>query len=937
MKSLIIAEKPSVAADLARALGKVPRKGDHYENDELVITSAVGHLVELKMPEDYDKRYRYWRLKDLPIIPKSFELKPIENNKKRFDEVRRLMNRKDIDLIINACDAGREGELIFTYLYQLGKCKKPVKRMWMSSMTKQAIQDAYRALRDGEEMRNLADAARCRSEADWVVGINCTRGATKRLFGSRAGNVAGVGRVQTPTLAIVMERERQIRNFQPRTFWRIIGTFKVSAGEYQGVYQRDDYKKGGDEHDRVDRVWSREDAERVAAALAEGTLAEVSEEKKRSRQSAPRLYDLTTLQREANNRFGFSADRTLRIAQALYERHKVITYPRTDSRALPEDYIPVCRQTLEALQSGFGVDAFATEALEKGYVRPDKRIFNNAQVSDHFAIIPTTDLKKKLADDEAKIFDMIMRRFIAVFFPPAQFDVTTRLSRVAEYTFKTEGKVLVDPGWLAIYGRTSVDEKDAAANLPPLTPEDGSPARATVTGRDIQEEQTKPPPRYTEATLLSAMEGAGKLVEDEDLADAMKEKGLGTPATRAQIIEKLIHEKYLVRERRELVPTSKAETLLDFLSAIDAEVLTRPELTGEWEYKLREMEHGKLRRETFMAEISEVTKSIVERMKNYSAKEEATELSWNSPSDGKPMLDTVQAYQSQDGVYRIFKTIGGRRISEEEARQLVEKGEIGPFDDFRSARNGVTYTAILRLEDDEETGTKKIRIILPSNDDKGPLEVIWRNEQTGEELCEGAMEYVLRKPDDSDQENGEVLFRMGRTLCKREVPREQAIKIVSEGKTDPIDDFISKRGRKFTATLVRKGKKIAWEFPPRERKASGEGKEGAGAPRKKASRTVDLSGAKVIGTSSQLDGAEILETDDLYVARPAGDDSGRVLFKMNKVLCQRAIKPEEVIALLNEGRTPLIDDFISKRGKPFSASLVLSRNKAKADFEFPPR
>ncbi|MFA5264050.1 MAG: DNA topoisomerase, partial [Opitutaceae bacterium] len=336
MKSLVIAEKPSVAADLARALGKVPKQGEIYENDEWVISSAVGHLVELFMPEDIDKKkYGFWRLETLPIIPETFQLKPIESSKDRYSLLKKLLARKDIGQVVNACDAGREGELIFSYIYQLAKSKLPVKRAWMQTMTPEGIRHAFEKLRDGAQMAGLADAARCRSESDWLIGINGTRALTKRMFGSRAGNVASVGRVQTPTLAIIMARELEIRNFKPRAFWRVLASFEVAGGCYEGVFQRPNFKKAeGDDADRIDRIWDKAQADAVLAACQGQPVALVSEEKKSTTQISPRLYDLTTLQREANSRFGLSAKRTLQIAQALYERHKMITYPRTDSRAL---------------------------------------------------------------------------------------------------------------------------------------------------------------------------------------------------------------------------------------------------------------------------------------------------------------------------------------------------------------------------------------------------------------------------------------------------------------------------------------------------------------------------------------------------------------------------------------------------------------------------
>jgi DNA topoisomerase-3 len=391
------------------------------------------------------------------------------------------MARKDIDQVVNACDAGREGELIFAYLYQLTKCKLPVKRAWMQTMTTEGIREAFKNLRDGAKMRGLEDAARCRSESDWLIGINGTRALTKRMFGSRAGNVASVGRVQTPTLAIVYAREQEIRNFKPRDYWRVTATFEVAKGRYEGVYQRANFKRAeNDEHDRIDRIWDRALAEAVVAACQGRPPAAVVDEKKASTQASPRLYDLTTLQREANNRFGLPARRTLQIAQALYERHKMITYPRTDSRALPEDYIPTVRETLRNVEGSLA--PHAQKVLDEGWVRPNKRIFNNEQITDHFAIIPTPHEAKNLDEMEGKIYDMIARRFVAAFYPAAEFDVTTRISTVAPgHDFKTEGKVLTAPGWLAVYGKTTVDEDSADSKaLPALSAEDGSPARAAT-------------------------------------------------------------------------------------------------------------------------------------------------------------------------------------------------------------------------------------------------------------------------------------------------------------------------------------------------------------------------------------------------------------------------------------------------------------------------
>ena len=841
MKSLIIAEKPSVAADLARALGKVPKKGDHFENDAYVISSAVGHLVELLMPEDIDKKqYGFWRLEMLPIIPEKFGLKPIEQSKDRFDHLKKLIARKDIDLLINACDAGREGELIFTYIYQLTKSKLPVKRAWMQTMTADGIRTAFEHLRDGEQMRGLADAARCRSESDWLIGINGTRALTKRMFGSRAGNVASVGRVQTPTLAIVYARELEIRNFKPRDYWRVTATFGISKGAYEGVYQRPAFKKAeDDEHDRIDRIWEKAHAEAVFAACQGQPPASVTEEKKASTQASPRLYDLTTLQREANNRFGISARRTSQIAQALYERHKVITYPRTDSRALPEDYIPTCHQTLDNLPGELATHA--KKVLSEGWLRPNKRIFNNAQISDHFAIIPTAEANTSTLDEfEAKIFDMIARRFVAAFYPSAEFDITTRLSVVAGHTFKTEGKVLTFPGWLAVYGKTTIEDDSADSKaLPALDPADGQPPQAKTESAELHAETTKPPPRYTEATLLSAREGAGKLVEDEELAEAMKERGLGTPATRADTIDGLINSRYVERAQRELIPTPKAEQILQFLTAVKADEITSPAMTGEWEYKLRQMEQKKFTRDKFMAEIIAQTKGMVNRVKKFEEDDSVARVTdIVSPTDSKPLRETLRGYKSQDGLFMVYKVIGNRKMDETEVRELVAKGQIGPLDGFRS-KAGKPFSAVLRYNPEE----KKIEFVFDGQRDaNGAMKIDFTGLQPigpapakfgpGTEIYETPQSYIVRQVLNGEDK---VLVRCSRRILARDIPREQFMKMLETGKTDLLEKFWSQRTRRpFNAFLVLKpDNTTGFEFAPRAPKdpnaPKGRGKRKAAA------------------------------------------------------------------------------------------------------------
>ena len=628
-KTLVIAEKPSVAQDIVRALtptaGKFEKHDEYFESDSYVVSSAVGHLVEIQAPEEFDVKRGKWSFANLPVIPPHFDLKPVDKTKTRLNAVVRLAKRKDVDKIVNACDAGREGELIFRLIEQYaGGAKplgKPVSRLWLQSMTPQAIRDGFDNLRTNAQMQPLADAARCRSEADWLVGINGTRAMT--AFNSRDGGffLTTVGRVQTPTLSVVVEREEQIRKFISRDYWEIHANFHAQAGEYAAKWFNPAHKKDADDAEiKADRVWNVRDAQAIADAVR-GQPATVSEESKPTTQASPLLFDLTSLQREANGKFGYSAKTTLQIAQSLYERHKALTYPRTDSRNLPEDYVPVVKDTLAMLaDSGMKhLAPFAAQAVKGGYVKPTKRVFDNAKVSDHFAIIPTLQAPHGLSEAEQKIYDLVVRRFMAIFFPSAEYQITTRITTAVGHSFKTEGKVLVKPGWLAIYGKEAADEVadakegDKGQNLVPVQPNEkvkGDPV-------DPKGLKTKPPARYSEATLLGAMENAGKTVDDDELREAMGEKGLGTPATRAATIEGLITEKYMLREGRELIPTAKAFQLMTLLRGLGVEELSKAELTGEWEYKLAQMEHGKLKRETFMAEIAAMTERMVKKAKEY--------------------------------------------------------------------------------------------------------------------------------------------------------------------------------------------------------------------------------------------------------------------------------------------------------------------------------
>ena len=856
-KTLIIAEKPSVAQDIVRALtpvaGKFDKQADHFENDRYVVTSAVGHLVEIKAPEEFDVKRGKWSFAHLPVVPPYFDLAPIDKAKSRLAAVVKLVKRKDVTALINACDAGREGELIFRLIVQYAGVNekktvapKPIQRLWLQSMTPQAIRDGFDKLRSDADMLGLSDAARSRSEADWLVGINGTRAMT--AFNSRDGGffLTTVGRVQTPTLSVVVEREEKIRKHVSRPYWEIKASFAAVAGEYEGKWFDTAWKKNPDDAElRADRVWNEADAQAIAQAVR-GQPASVTEEAKPSSQSAPTLYDLTTLQREANSRFGFSAKTTLSIAQALYEKHKVLTYPRTDSKALPEDYLPVVKETMAMLADEElpgplrPLSGHARKALNDGLVKPNKRIFDNAKVSDHFAIIPTLQAPKSLTEIEAKLYDMVVKRFLAVFYPPAEFMVTTRISTVAaagkKFSFQTNGKVMVKPGWLAVYGREAQEDD---ANLVAVQPGELVQTESV----DVNPLKTKPPARYTEATLLSAMEGAGKLIDDDELREAMAEKGLGTPATRAQTIEGLILEKYMVREGRELIPTAKAFQLMTLLRGLQVEELTKPELTGNWEFQLAEMEKGKLSRETFMAGIAAMTERVVAKAKEYDRDTipgDYATLAVPCPNCGGVVKENYRRYTciGKDGAapvdpaephgcgFSISKIPGSRSFELAEVEAFIAHKKIGPLEGFRS-KAGWPFTAELKLAYDDEIKNWKLEFDF-GEDAKG---------EAGEPVDFSEQESLGRCPKDQGQvfEHGTSYvcehavganvtcdFKSGKIILQQPVPREQMTKLLQAGKTDLLENFVSnKTRRKFKARLAFDAKegKVSFEFEPRPVKA----------------------------------------------------------------------------------------------------------------------
>ncbi|AET95520.1 DNA topoisomerase III (plasmid) [Burkholderia sp. SFA1] len=717
-KILIIAEKPSVAKDIALALGGFGRVDNWLESPDAIISSAQGHLVEVfsTLMDTSGKD-----LQSLPVIPPSFDLRVIDgaNRPQLFAQLKRLMSRQDVDAVVNACDAGREGELIFRLIYKLAGCTKPMKRMWFRSMTPEAIRESFHSMKPGADFDGLSDAAFCRTEGDYLVGINGSRGVT-RLYERQTASVENrsVGRVQTPTGALVYDREMAIRTFRAKDYWEVHGHFGVAAGNYVGKWFDPNFKASGEQQEPGDaggngksdetanRFFEKDRADAIVAKCSGTNPTDVREESKPTAKGSPRLYDLTSLQREANRKLGLSSKRTLDIAQALYEKHKVTTYPRTDSSFLPEDYVAKAQSTIESLV-GTTYEPHAKRVVDGGWVKPDKKIFDNGKISDHFAIIPTGKRPEGLTPEEGKVYDMIVRRFLAVFHPAAQYQVTTRITFVAGEHFKSSGRVLISEGWMAVYG-ADVDDEDK--KTPALVKYEAGEAVTTVR-IELKTLKTKPPLRYTEDTLLAAMESAGKFVDDDELADAMKERGLGTPATRAAIIEGLLADKdgkgnpkepYLKRDGKSLVPTPKLISLIEFLRNNGIELLASPKLTGEWEHKLRLIERGEYRRDAFNNEIGDLTRQIIDAIRKKAAEVVVKKLDAKCPQCGGEIAIGARTFDCESACgFRLWKEIAGRQLKPSEANTLLTTRVVMNLNNFIS-NSKKKFTACLRLNDEHK-------------------------------------------------------------------------------------------------------------------------------------------------------------------------------------------------------------------------------------------
>ena len=705
-KTLVIAEKPSVGKDLVRVLpGAFTNHKEYLEGPDHVVTWAVGHLVQLADPDEYGEKYKKWRMADLPIVPEQFKLVVRdERSKKQMTAVKRQLGRDDIDLVVNACDAGREGELIFAYLYEKSGSHKPVKRLWLNSMTRQAIEAAFGELRPGADFASLEAAARSRSEADWIVGMNATRAATIRLRSSFDGAVS-LGRVQTPTLAILARREEEIRAFKPEPYWVVDAAFAAVAAPAGRNYE------GRFHAGAKPRIGSAEEAAAIVAATR-GQIGEITKlTKTERRERAPLLYDLTQLQRDANGRFGFSARRTLAAAQRLYEEHKALTYPRTSSRYITGDMVGEIKPIAELVGSQREYAAAAKYVLGLD-VLPLGRVVNDAKVTDHHAIIPTNAERHpvdKFNDDDRKIYDIVVRQFLAIFHPEAVFENTRVETTVASHVFRTRGTLLLVPGWRGVYGETadlddvgSEDEDEGREQrLPKLNQGEAADVRKVA----AEAKETKPPRRHTERSLLGAMETAGKLVEEEELREAMKDSGIGTPATRAAIIERLLQVGYIERDARALVVTEKG---LNVIRLLGEHPLTSPGMTGDWEHRLARIETGQESRAAFMGDIVKFTESTVDELDTKLKDVRIPRANLGPcPVCGRDINENRKGYscwsREDPGCgFVIWKSKAGKQLPIAVARELIKTGRTErPVTGFKG-RSGKSFRARLALQQNED-------------------------------------------------------------------------------------------------------------------------------------------------------------------------------------------------------------------------------------------
>ena len=909
MAVVVIAEKPSVAEDIAKVLGVTKKTETHWESDDLVITWAVGHLLELKTPEEYDERLKDWRksIDMLPFIPEKFELKPNSgrgSNRKQLTAIKKLISDKTCTEIVNACDAAREGELIFRRIVEFSKSKIPMSRMWLQSMTPDSIMKAYDGRMDSNSYSKLRDAAVSRAEADWIIGMNGSRIASTFLrTGRNDGTSMSLGRVQTATLALIVDKELEILGHKAEPFWELEVDFKSGNCEWTGRWERRDNVEDKDNPlTKAHRITDQKEKQTLENLLGSDGEFLTKQEHRDSKENPPLNFDLTSLQREANSIWSWTSKRTLSVAQQLYDTHKLTTYPRTDSRYLPEDMIETIGKTITQLGAQDKLQPHS-ERLKKDGLKNVSRNFDDSKVSDHYAIIPTGKLPQgNLSGDAEKLYDLICRQFLASFHPPAIWDVQTRIATKDNHDFKKEVRILKESGWREV--------KPKSNNIPEKWNSlENNPAETEAVEHRFKEELTKPTNRLKEAKLLSLMEHAGRSIDDEEMAEAMKGKGLGTPATRADTIEKLISRNFIQRARSgSLRATPGGIKLIELLRAIPVEWITSPELTGDMEAKLSSVQNGDFSRQQYMEIIYDKAQEMVERIKNHDRSDlfNNNESIGNCPKCSDSLKETVLSYicPKNEGKgsgcdFVFWKNTSGRWFDKNTAARLLENQELIDLHGFFN-RNGDPYIASVKIND------------------SGNVEFLGGGESTSssddDELCEcpACSRGIIRiNATMYACDNQECKFRgLSQEMCKRKISTDEAKSILLEGKSALLEDFISKRGRPFSAYLKLDGTRVKFEFPPRKAAAD-------------AKKFPVVEGVVAICPKTK---EEIIETPSFY--QPANEGSDCKI-QIAREMSSREITRDEAKTLIEKGEIGPFDDFVSKKtGNNFTSKLYLKKNQA---------
>ena len=906
MPVVVIAEKPSVAADIAKVLGVNSKKDTHWESADVWVTWAVGHLLELKTPEEYDDSFKNWRksIDKLPFIPDDFKLKPITgrgNNRKQLTAIKKMITSKDCSEVVNACDAAREGELIFRRIVEFAKVKCPTTRMWLQSLTNDAIQSAWDNRASSSDYQPLRDAAVSRAEADWIIGMNGSRVAATFLRTSRNDKKSlSLGRVQTATLAMIVDHEISVLSHNPAPFWELEAEFESGDAKWTARWERSGHKDDPERPElKAHRIIESSEKEMLEAVLEDKGDFSVSQADRNATEKPPLNFDLTSLQREANNLWSWSARRTLSVAQELYDTHKLTTYPRTDSRFLPEDMMESISKTIRQLGAQDKLNPHSQRLVDEG-LKNVKRNFDNSKVSDHYAIIPTGKIPPGgLSSDAAKLYELIARQFLASFHPESVWKVEKRTASKQGQNFVKEARSLSTPGWRAVRPKKQ-DLPDGWGTLP------ANPGQATKTSHEFKEEKTKPPGRLKEAGLLRLMEHAGKKIDDEELAAAMKGKGLGTPATRAETIEKLISREFIGRGKGgSLRATPHGIKMIDILRRIPVNWITSAELTGDMESKLDGVQRGTNQRDAYMSEIRDKVQEMVDRIRDHDRSKlyETQESLGECPLCGAGVGETILSYICEKNEGRdkgcsfvMWKDASGRWFDRNTASRLLEEKTIENLHGF-FARSGDSYEVTVNIDDSgkvviagssaETTGSDDEELCACPKCDQGTIRI-------------GEKTYAC--------DNAECTFRgLGRNVCKRDISVDEAKKILTEGKSDLIEDFISKRGKNFPAFLVLEANKVGFEFPPR-------------APPADAKKFPVVEG--IVGICPKTN-VGVIETETHFQAE---QNSEGCKISFLREISKRTITREEAKTLVEKGKLGPFDDFTSKAGKPFSASLYLKRD-----------